>query len=447
MALATVYRPQRPVSRPAPACVWRDPSDRCRGGRRAALAGLRRLGAVHVSSGRPPPADRSDGTCAAALPVGVALTAGAALLALSPLPALAAAGHAVAAAGGGHSGASLGVTALRHVVTVYPIDVVKTRMQAQRNAKHGVRAEGSTSYSSAWDCFATILREEGVGGLYNGLLAQLIGVWPDKAAKLSANEYMLGLLADPALGTVSPLGQIAAGLFAGMCQVVFSNPREIVKIQMQMIGASKERPGAAALTSHPPARQLVLAGSMSESGEVQAGDAELGELSASTGVGGRRMAAPAVLVVESRAGSQAADMLQVLRELGLRGLYRGASVCAARDMTFSAMYFPIYGFLKASLAAHGLSGSGWIMLTGTMAGIPASFCTNPVDIIKTRVQAERARPGEARRTIAEHTQELLDEGGARTLLQGVGPRVMRTALQFGFTLVVYENINEYLHWN
>lgn len=116
-------------------------------------------------------------------------------------------------------GGAGGLAGSAGAAAVYPIDVVKTRMQAQKNSKDGVRAEGSTAYRNSWDCFTTILREEGVTGMYNGLLAQMIGVWPDKAAKLSANEYMLGLLTDPVLGTVSPQGQIAAGLFAGMCQV------------------------------------------------------------------------------------------------------------------------------------------------------------------------------------------------------------------------------------
>jgi len=263
--------------------------------------------------------------------------------------------------------------------------------------------------------------------MYSGLLAQLIGVWPDKAAKLSANEYMLGLLADPVLGTVSPLGQLAAGMFAGLCQVVFSNPREIVKIQMQMMSAGKN-----AVRCEGPAE----------------GDAPQQMITA--GLGGRRLAAPVALSVmsqEQQVSSQLNQMRRVLRELGLRGLYRGAPVCAARDMTFSAIYFPIYGFLKTYAAAHGLSGSAWIMVMGTLAGIPASFCTNPVDIIKTRVQAEReGRPGR-RLSTAQHTRALLEEGGVRSLFQGVAPRVIRTALQFGFTLVVYENINAAWHWN
>lgn len=55
---------------------------------------------------------------------------------------------------------------------VFPIDLVKTRLQAQKG--------GKARYSSALDCFTSVVREEGVTGLYSGLSAQLIGVWPEK---------------------------------------------------------------------------------------------------------------------------------------------------------------------------------------------------------------------------------------------------------------------------
>lgn len=59
---------------------------------------------------------------------------------------------------------------------VFPIDLVKTRIQAQKGGKR--------RYASAAGCFSSVVREEGVLGLYSGLSAQLIGVWPEKVRKL-----------------------------------------------------------------------------------------------------------------------------------------------------------------------------------------------------------------------------------------------------------------------
>lgn len=67
---------------------------------------------------------------------------------------------------------------------VYPIDLVKTRMQNQRSKAH----VGEVMYRSSLDCFKKVVRHEGVLGLYKGLTVQLIGVAPEKAIKLTVND-------------------------------------------------------------------------------------------------------------------------------------------------------------------------------------------------------------------------------------------------------------------
>lgn len=65
---------------------------------------------------------------------------------------------------------------------VYPIDLVKTRMQNQRTTM-----VGEIMYKNSWDCFKKVLRFEGFGGLYRGLGPQLVGVAPEKAIKLTVS--------------------------------------------------------------------------------------------------------------------------------------------------------------------------------------------------------------------------------------------------------------------
>lgn len=64
---------------------------------------------------------------------------------------------------------------------VYPIDLVKTRMQNQRSGSF----IGELMYRNSWDCFKKVIRHEGVLGLYRGLVPQLMGVAPEKAIKLT----------------------------------------------------------------------------------------------------------------------------------------------------------------------------------------------------------------------------------------------------------------------
>ena len=65
---------------------------------------------------------------------------------------------------------------------VYPIDLVKTRMQNQRTTM-----VGEIMYKNSWDCFRKVIRFEGFGGLYRGLAPQLVGVAPEKAIKLTVS--------------------------------------------------------------------------------------------------------------------------------------------------------------------------------------------------------------------------------------------------------------------
>lgn len=52
---------------------------------------------------------------------------------------------------------------------VYPIDLVKTRMQNQRS-----KVVGELLYKNSIDCFKKVIKNEGVLGLYRGLGPQLV---------------------------------------------------------------------------------------------------------------------------------------------------------------------------------------------------------------------------------------------------------------------------------
>ena len=168
------------------------------------------------------------------------------------------------------------------VVCVYPIDLVKTRMQNQRSTK-----SGQLMYRNSIDCFGKVFRNEGPKGLYRGILPQLAGVSPEKAIKLAVNDFLRGRFTK-ADGTIHPGLEILAGMGAGASQVVFTNPVEIVKIRLQT---------AALLEANEP--------------------------------GVRRTG------------------LSIVRDLGFRGLYKGASACFLRDIPFSAIYFPCYAMSKS----------------------------------------------------------------------------------------------------
>ncbi|KAL9038544.1 MAG: hypothetical protein Q9214_005237, partial [Letrouitia sp. 1 TL-2023] len=68
---------------------------------------------------------------------------------------------------------------------VYPIDLVKTRMQNQRSGR-----VGEMLYKNSVDCAKKVVKNEGFKGLYSGVLPQLVGVAPEKAIKLTVNDLI-----------------------------------------------------------------------------------------------------------------------------------------------------------------------------------------------------------------------------------------------------------------
>ena len=87
---------------------------------------------------------------------------------------------------------------------------------------------------------------------------------------------------------------------------------------------------------------------------------------------------------------------EVVRELGLRGLYKGARACFLRDIPFSAIYFPAYAHTKKQFAdEHGYNDPKSLFMSGLLAGIPAAGLCTPADVVKTRLQVQ-ARKGQTK---------------------------------------------------
>jgi solute carrier family 25 (mitochondrial aspartate/glutamate transporter), member 12/13 len=102
---------------------------------------------------------------------------------------------------------------------VYPIDLVKTRMQNQRKTRVG---EGA--YKNSIDCARKVLKHEGFRGFYSGVLPQLVGVAPEKAIKLTVNDLARGTFMDKKTNQIPLPAEMLAGGSAGACQVVSLYP-------------------------------------------------------------------------------------------------------------------------------------------------------------------------------------------------------------------------------
>lgn len=89
-------------------------------------------------------------------------------------------------------------------------------------------------------------------------------------------------------------------------------------------------------------------------------------------------------IVKVRLQTQAKDVKQknswdVIKELGVRGLYNGSSMTMARDIPSSAIFFAIYTLIRQ---VH----PNQSFVAGFMAAIPATILVTPFDVVKTRLQ-------------------------------------------------------------
>ncbi|KAF9270709.1 mitochondrial carrier [Marasmius fiardii PR-910] len=265
---------------------------------------------------------------------------------------------------------------------VYPIDMVKTRMQNQRSTVVGQRL-----YSNSIDCARKILLNEGFLGFYRGLGPQLVGVAPEKAIKLTVNDLIRSRTMDPETGRIKLGWELVAGGTAGGCQVIFTNPLEIVKIRLQVQGEAAKAEGA-----------------------VPRG------------------------------------AIHIVRQLGVFGLYKGASACLLRDIPFSAIYFPAYGHLKSDLFKEGYNGKQLSFMetlaAAGIAGMPAAYLTTPADVVKTRLQVEARKDQTHYKGLRDAFVKIYREEGFGALFKGGPARVLRSSPQFGFTLLAYEELKK-----
>ncbi|TRY77561.1 hypothetical protein DNTS_001971 [Danionella cerebrum] len=138
--------------------------------------------------------------------------------------------------------------------------------------------------------------------------------------------------------------------------------------------------------------------------------------------------------------------LNVVRDLGFFGLYKGAKACFLRDIPFSAIYFPVYAHTKEYLKDEdGQLGALQLLSAGAIAGVPAASLVTPADVIKTRLQVA-ARAGQTTYSgVIDCFRKIMKEEGFRALWKGAGARVFRSSPQFAVTLVTYELLQRWFY--
>ncbi|KAF9679969.1 hypothetical protein SADUNF_Sadunf06G0071000 [Salix dunnii] len=122
-------------------------------------------------------------------------------------------------------GGMAGITAAS---ATYPLDLVRTRLAAQRNTIY---------YRGILHAFHTICREEGLLGLYKGLGATLLGVGPSIAISFSVYESLRSFWQSKRPNDSTVMVSLACGSLSGIASSTATFPLDLVRRRMQLEGA------------------------------------------------------------------------------------------------------------------------------------------------------------------------------------------------------------------
>lgn len=124
------------------------------------------------------------------------------------------------------AGAAAGTT--EHLA-MFPLDTVKTRMQAVPHG--GASISHALNYGSLRSAVGTILRREGVGGLYRGVGAAALGAGPAHALYFATYEAAKRLGGGEGAG---PGATAAAGAAATLVADAVATPLDTLKARLQI---------------------------------------------------------------------------------------------------------------------------------------------------------------------------------------------------------------------
>jgi len=249
------------------------------------------------------------------------------------------------------------------VLVGHPFDLTKTRLQTA--------APGA--YKGAIDVVKKTVAQDGITGLYRGMVPPLLGVTPIFAVSFwaydASKQLILAFTPNRSSQTLSTPELAAAGFLSAVPTTLVTAPVERAKVLLQ---------------------------------------------------------------IQGQAGSEAkykgvVDVLKHLyREGGVRSIFRGTGATLARDGPGSAAYFAAYEVTKKALTPAGASPSelnlSAIILAGGTAGVAMWALAIPPDVIKSRIQSA---PTGTYSGMLDCVRKTIAQDGVKALWKGFGPAMAR----------------------
>lgn len=266
------------------------------------------------------------------------------------------------------------------VAVGHPLDTIKVRLQTMT-----VVPGQPPPYTGMLDCARKTIVRDGPLGLYRGMAAPLIGVTPMYA--LCFFGYGLGqkLQRTSADEQLSLFKIWNAGCLSGVFSTAIMVPLERVKCILQ------------------------------------------------------------VQTPENRKYNGLADCARgILKEEGIKGLYRGTAATALRDVPGSGAYFVAYEFFKRKLTTPGEPlNPAATLFAGGMAGVANWLVALPADVAKSRLQTS---PAGTYRGLAHCFSDLIAKEGYGALYKGITPVLVRAFPANAACFLGVEVSLKFLNW-
>ncbi|KAI9782716.1 MAG: Mitochondrial 2-oxodicarboxylate carrier 2 [Geoglossum umbratile] len=275
------------------------------------------------------------------------------------------------------------VAGVSEILLMYPLDVVKTRVQLQQG-----KGVGEEAYNGMVDCFRKIIKNEGFSRLYRGISAPILMEAPKRATKFAANDewgkFYRTLFATPAM---TQSLSILTGASAGATESFVVVPFELIKIRLQ------DRTSAGKYT-----------GMM----DVVA---------------------------------------KTVKAEGLLALYNGLESTMWRHVLWNAGYFGVIFQVRTLLPKTEGKRAQMTndLIAGAAGGAVGTVLNTPLDVVKSRIQNSPRVKGQVPKYnwAWPAVGTVMKEEGFAALYKGFLPKVLRLGPGGGVLLVVFTGVMDF----
>jgi len=268
---------------------------------------------------------------------------------------------------------------------VYPLDIVKTRLQVQvRSDGKGPTDPNTPVYNSTWDAITRIVAEEGTAGLYAGIHGSLLGVASTNFAYFYWYTTIRTLYTKYSKSTGAPSTaiELSLGALAGAVAQLFTIPVAVVTTRQQTASKADRK------------------GLLSTAREVVEGPD------------------------------------------GVSGLWRGLKASLVLVVN-PAITYGAYERLKTVLFPGKKNLKPWeAFALGAMSKSLATIATQPLIVAKVGLQSKPppVRNGKPFSSFIEVMKFIIENEGALSLFKGIGPQILKGLLVQGILMMTKERV-------